>query len=84
MGTFKRVSGNSLSLLVAQNRNIGAASSTSLTGVRLSLRCRLTQHQWTESGCGSILYVKEYKYGVPSGVLAFDVQGYDDPINRCG
>ena len=38
----KGTSGNSLSPLGAQNENIGAASQTSLTEVKLRLRRRLT------------------------------------------
>ena len=40
-GTSKRTSGNSSSLLGAQNKNLGIALQTSLTWVRLPLRHRL-------------------------------------------
>ena len=40
-GNLKRTSGNSSSLLGAQNRDISAASQVILTKVRLHLQCRL-------------------------------------------
>ena len=40
-GNSKCISGNSLSLLEVQNKDVSTASQTSLTGVRLHLRCRL-------------------------------------------
>ena len=40
-GNSKRTSSNSLNLLRAKNKDIGTASQTSLTGVKLPLRCRL-------------------------------------------
>ena len=40
-GNLKRTSGNSSSLLGAQNRDISAASQVILTRVRLHLQCRL-------------------------------------------
>ena len=40
-GNLKRTSGNLLSLLGAQNKDISAASRMLLTGVRLHLQCRL-------------------------------------------
>ena len=40
-GNSKRVSSNSLSPLGAQNNDIGAASQTLVTEVKLHLRCRL-------------------------------------------
>ena len=40
-GNLKRISGNSLSPLGAQNRDLGAASQMLLTRVKLCLRCNL-------------------------------------------
>ena len=40
-GNSKRTSSNSLNLLRAKNKDIGTASKTLLTGVKLPLRCRL-------------------------------------------
>ena len=42
-GNSKRTSGNSLSQLGAQNKDIGAASQTLLTEVKLHLRRRLSE-----------------------------------------
>ena len=44
-GNSKRISGNSLSPGRAENRDIGAASKTLLTGVRLRLRSRLSVYK---------------------------------------
>ena len=42
-GNWKRTSGNSLSPLGAQNKDIGAASQMLLIEVKLRLRCRLVR-----------------------------------------
>ena len=48
IGNWKRISGNSLSPLRAQNKDIGAASQTLLAGVKFRLRGRLW---WTLFVC---------------------------------